>query len=434
MHHSYLVSQPLLPQSSRRFLTYESIHHSVGQGLMHSGIIRDCQTQDTLLTTVYDCGSASGTKANQHYYINREVTLLKKRTDKIDFLFISHFDNDHVNGLPLLLRDFTPRFIIIPGIPASERLFQLIHTNLHKPSLELSPKVKKIIANPVNALRSLTNSDSQIIEINENTELVEVPKYQNELNGDLAYRISPPTLRSHHAMLTFGPDQVLWILQPWLVRSASNQMKKVFRSFENAVKIDKKRSLDDQLGEILEDIDIHLNRIKNAYQTAIKTIKSSDVINFTSLCLYSGPPSNSAYYTNYQSTPNVISQNVLYPFGYNYYSSPDSFSTAPGWIGTGDATLKVMKTCREFVEFYNLVSRNVGQITAPHHGSRQNIHPMLINKYTPNIEWIISAGDNSSYGHPHPDVIDNIRKAGGRVIRTNEKAKSRYIKTKYIGF
>ena len=65
---------------------------SVGQGLFYTGKINN------EFNFVYDCGG-------ENPYIKEAVYKYLKEYDikKLDMLIISHFDDDHINGLPILL-------------------------------------------------------------------------------------------------------------------------------------------------------------------------------------------------------------------------------------------------------------------------------------------------------------------------------------------
>ena len=91
----------------------ERIIHPVGQG----GFISETIFWDSF-TIVFDCGS----KGRKHKeLLSRQIDILKKRTSSIDLLFISHFDEDHVNGVTMLVSEFQIEKVIIPFVPAEFR-------------------------------------------------------------------------------------------------------------------------------------------------------------------------------------------------------------------------------------------------------------------------------------------------------------------------
>lgn len=79
---------------------------AVGQGGFSMGTLYEASTpQRRLYTYVYDCGS------NQLTDLRREIESAQLHFDidevrKIDTLFISHLDSDHVNGIDMLCQSF----------------------------------------------------------------------------------------------------------------------------------------------------------------------------------------------------------------------------------------------------------------------------------------------------------------------------------------
>lgn len=78
-------------------MIFERKLHPVGQGAFFTEHIFNNITQYSS-TIVYDCGSTSS-KEQLHITINK----FKQEYDSFNLLFISHFDDDHVNGLKWLL-------------------------------------------------------------------------------------------------------------------------------------------------------------------------------------------------------------------------------------------------------------------------------------------------------------------------------------------
>lgn len=111
-------------------LRFRSIHRSVGQGLMSGGVLKLCQDSDQsstqLLTAVFDCGTFTGNAEERGKRICTELDQLRCSTT--DVFCISHFDEDPVNGLPLLIPSFRPTKIVMPAVPAAERLMRIVAT------------------------------------------------------------------------------------------------------------------------------------------------------------------------------------------------------------------------------------------------------------------------------------------------------------------
>ena len=70
------------------------IIHPIGQGAFYTE--RIC-SKDQIYNVVYDCGS--GTNKNAPKRLIQEITSVFTSNDVVDILFVSHFDNDHINGI-----------------------------------------------------------------------------------------------------------------------------------------------------------------------------------------------------------------------------------------------------------------------------------------------------------------------------------------------
>lgn len=101
--------------------------HPVGQGVFTSGMIEPNDSSDKRFWWVFDCG----THLKKHYARrDSEIDNLAAmvgpnpvgRRPRIDLVFISHFDKDHVNGLLKLLQRFEVGRLVLPYIPLHERL------------------------------------------------------------------------------------------------------------------------------------------------------------------------------------------------------------------------------------------------------------------------------------------------------------------------
>lgn len=74
-------------------------------------------------------------------------------------------------------------------------------------------------------------------------------------------------------------------------------------------------------------------------------------------------------------------------------------------------------------ETQNEVSRSWEQtnvLKVGHHGSNTSSSKEFLNQVLPQIA-IISVGKDNSYGHPHKEVIDRLKKIGTLIYRTDEK-------------
>ena len=81
-------------------ILFKRIIHPVGHGAFFTEQFVNPMTNETLYNVVYDCGSLSSGMKNRIHHISDEI--FKER--KINILFLSHFDDDHVNCVKHLVK------------------------------------------------------------------------------------------------------------------------------------------------------------------------------------------------------------------------------------------------------------------------------------------------------------------------------------------
>ncbi len=54
-----------------------------------------------------------------------------------------------------------------------------------------------------------------------------------------------------------------------------------------------------------------------------------------------------------------------------------------------------------------------------HHGSNTSSTPLFLGRFPPEVA-VIQVGADNSYGHPTPETLDRLRRAGAKVFRNDE--------------
>lgn len=118
----------------------DRVQWGVGNGGFHTEDVRcltnGVPTKPPLLRVVYDCGTMRAGSVLQG-----EIDAWADTSGGYSFvggatnvLVISHFDRDHVNGLPRLkAAGFTPDYVILPYLSSSQRVLQLVKNIAAKP-------------------------------------------------------------------------------------------------------------------------------------------------------------------------------------------------------------------------------------------------------------------------------------------------------------
>ena len=95
--------------------------HPIGQGAFYTERFVD-DNDTTIANVVYDCGCGIRLSKQSESLI----TSAFKGSDKIDILFISHFDADHVNGIMALKNNgIKIKFVVMPFVAPEEIDFLL---------------------------------------------------------------------------------------------------------------------------------------------------------------------------------------------------------------------------------------------------------------------------------------------------------------------
>jgi len=314
--------------------------HTVGEGAFYT------EEFDNGFNVVYDCGGQNKKimedRIKQAFY----------QGEKIDILFISHFHNDHINGLEFLLDYCEVKEVILPLLDDDMKIQFIIENNLSRYNNKI---VDQIILNPNDVFK--------------NQELTFVEPFEYKLDIDTS---SIKTIKSGE--LKNSGYSSAWIY-------------KTYNMYNNTFAKKLKDKFDDERIKT-ENI---LDELANNRQNIIKIYK--DIIpkkfNANSLVVYSGLCDKLSI--------EIINQVT--------YCNKTISSTKNGILYLGDFEVKEdsnMQTLkREFQEYWN----DILIIQIPHHGSYKN--------YNTELSWqdsisIISTGFR--YSHPSVNVIEDIER------------------------
>ena len=152
----------------------QRVFYPVGQGGFYS---ESFSTENSKFNVVYDCGSVSKG-------IDKVISNSFDKNEDIDILFISHFDNDHVNKIKILTnRGRKIKNVVMPLLSDENKCILLaLYKSLgkdHEDSIE-------IISNP----NIFFGNDTRIIHIKEVDEDTNMDSTQsivniNEVNSDI---------------------------------------------------------------------------------------------------------------------------------------------------------------------------------------------------------------------------------------------------------
>lgn len=335
------------------------------------------------VNVVYDCGSLSG------------LTLLKTVIERvfdhreiIDALFLSHLHEDHMNGLPSLMKRCQVKRIYLPMVDTTDlalmRLAYIIRRH-QKPLpyededeyIESERFVLDVLQNPVEAIRRHTDAYVDILSSARSNDLLrDVYGVANEIFGE---KIG-------------NEDSQRWIYIPFNIRN-DEEVSKVKWRF---IKFFGKDPSPQNVAEVIANIERNrvgkkaLSEIRNMY----KGIR--DGLNANSMTLYSGSDS-----------PGLTQSLDLRINEFSRLKHGVSRSTAAGCLYTGDYIASEERCYwKQLKMAYDRHWGNIGCIQIPHHGSNGNFNDEFLTMSAYNV---ISAGFGNMYRHPSNAVLAKYR-------------------------
>lgn len=370
----------------RRFLP-------IGQGAFyceqfsnHSDYISE---GDNRINVIYDCGSLSG------------ISLLHKRIEncfnpgeKIHALFLSHFDEDHVNGLKHLLKHYRVEHIFFPLLTKEDKALihlQYLVNNAFADeysfwlrfALEPLETIEQMELDYTPTLHPVRSED----ESDENVEFHDMPEsfHQNRYvrivrSGENVFDIVCGSAEETHSI-----HELNWLYIPFHFREKTRRNILKESLIENLGTCDPEELLD-----LLKSKPSYFAEIKKAYS------KIPGGFNTNSMTLFSGIKAECfAQFLTRSECPCV-----------GCY-----FPMKPGILYMGDYDASGRQKWQQLQRAYEEYAPYIGCIQVPHHGSKYNFNIRLLDS-TSCQAYVISAGLNNRYEHPDGDVVKQIILSG----------------------
>lgn len=374
----------------------------VGQGACYMERFRDVDNDDHNITVLYDCGSSTSVD-----HLKKCLRDNLSDGSTIHAVFISHFDEDHINGLPFILENYDVKHLFIPLITEDElnviRLGCLCgglfpsNNEFFRDFFSEYPYFRRTIDG---------KTDVRFIDEyrNENENYEELPRWDlwNRLihSGD---DISDLVFPSKYYGVTDD-----WLYVPFNFQQEKrygeliDELQKIY-----GLRITVKDALD-----IIKTDPSEIDRIKCAYK------KVSGSLNANSMVLFSG----------------TTNQNIRQE-EYNVYSSLKKkccierccrcYRAKAGCLYMGDYDAHGKRKWNDLRNAFSNYWELIGCIQIPHHGSKHNF-----NKELTCYRWryyVISAGVKNKYWHPNSCVIKDMLFKGAQLRVVTEEKESELI-------
>ncbi len=347
-------------------MVYVKTFYAVGQGGFYSERIFN---EDHEKTIVYDCGSVTKATNNQMAPLNRCIN--ESGLERIDYVVISHLDEDHINGLSELEKyeksiepNWNPVIILPKPNPMDLLLFYMTASrSAIKYYLGSMPSMRQLHVTDENGKNDVFDLDA-------------------EWNGVQAV--------SHNCRVFTGFKKCKekWLLK-FYVNASIYQKKLTKRDVQiiNSVKSfsdfkEKKKILDGIYKATKEKLR-KLKKIRK--KLGLQSKGDSSEMNLSSMAMISAPQKKSFRETNCKRENEA-------PF--------------ISWLN-GDIRLKNEKEMLAIENhFKEFLSQNI-DFQIPHHGSHNNYCRLPKGNKIRAYLW---AGTENDYGHPSGTVLRKIKK------------------------
>ncbi|MGZ2452739.1 hypothetical protein ACVIRO_005556 [Rhizobium ruizarguesonis] len=401
---------------TRPALAHRRLQCSVGQGGFHVGIVRECT--DSILPTFSEAGTASvfyvydcGSEPRKH--VDQVIAALIRARDgrSLDFLFLSHFDRDHMCGIPRLLakmQGLQVDTVVLPYVDHVERLLAFGRSAQTRGGAEANRFFAEMVVDPVATLQEF--GPRQIIFVDSGEEpapdlspsepprgpVDRLPSWKAAGHGR-----SPPSwsvagqsvflVRDPTFDLFNGNDFGGWQLVPFVDR-VSPKVVENFKRVAEALLNWEPRSF----AKKVADRSVRCELVTRHRSTMARAYKHSfENKNITSLCLYSGP-----------AKPKEAGAVQICP-----RSSPADIAKV-AWMGTGDANLKDQHSIDRFEAHYGNLIPYISTFLLPHHGSIHNSDPQRLISTAD--RWVAAAEPrHDHFKHPAKVLVDAVKDRSG---------------------
>lgn len=422
--------------------------HPVGQGIFSSGRLEVVHSTGRPFWWVYDCGTVKGRQA----LVTAELSRLQQLVSgfppptgrpRLDVVFVSHFDWDHVSGLVELLMAFDVDTLVLPFIPLWQRLVVAVTSSDYG-----RPSYQAFMVNPVAFVASVQDGRvRRIILVPPSAE--GRPPEGPDVNGDQADPFSnglPDEIRP-----VIEPDRIVDAPDSHLIEEISipaNGQGPLIQWLAPGGRL--------EVGELLEFVPYNspalytratphfrltVSRVAKALLTStvpattariLARLKSIYVRRFgsksrqkneISLFVYAGPLHRLLTRARLSRPVSALTNSPM-------MCDDDECPLCTEWVPTGDYRNAILYTGDGYLDKKQDCNALLGYLGSArmqalsvlqvmHHGSRKNWHAGLAAQLSPQHS-VFCADRSYSHKHPHKEVENDFVPFGAVVVQRTE--------------
>ncbi|MBF9060724.1 hypothetical protein HKCCSP123_16205 [Rhodobacterales bacterium HKCCSP123] len=404
-------------------IDFVEVQFPVGQGGFHAGCLVEHGfplninplVGEPLFAWAYDCGS------NQQDILNEQIQTIAGT--RLEMLFLSHLDGDHVVGVDkLLLAADGVDEVILPYLGDVE---WALHLAAAAGRGSLSGTFIDLVASPSEWFGA--RGVQRITYIDGHSEDDEGPDGPDAIDpsggGEIVRdgerrRLKSSWTRSTQLVAPSGSSgsveiirvpkggvapisgtlgQLNWVLSPFAFKPSAAKLA----SFEAALINEFGSSLTAQAYANAARDKSGRKKLRKCYDAVWVSH------NLHSMALYAGPAGAPVWKVRCTARQGNLLRRVV----------------QPGWLSTGDFDLSVAKRRKKFLQFYARYAPMIGQFMLPHHGSDLSFDAAILPAFS-DLTFAIAAVGTNSHGHPGRGVLKAVHAASGLSFLRVDESKS----------
>lgn len=381
----------------KRKIKVVRVLHPIGQGAFYT---EQFECNGCKRNIVFDCGGTKGYIEDEVRTYCRFLAYQQQIEDQkpvVDALFISHFDDDHVNGLETLFNNARVLRIFLPLLNDNE-------------IWAISPSFVNNLRNPL--YQNLLNAAIHEIPLEWEGQSIKVVRI-NKNNADSAREselfLDDEINDRQPNMIASGAPVFAFRGCPWIFKTFNynNADRSRFGQLMDAL-TNKRYNL--SLTELV-------SRWSNQqYQDDVRACYHAvrGTINGNSMVTYSGPSGNGVLVE-------YCFMRGLYGCFWGGLACPRTchiYSNLAGCMYFGDYEAAGSRKWKQYEDDFKNQIPMLQMQQVPHHGSRHNYNDSL---NVPIIRFnFISAGKNNKFRHPHNLVLNELNNVGAPWVWLHE--------------
>lgn len=330
------------------------IFHPVGQGAFFTEQLVSSSDEKVLYNVVYDCGSKT---TGIRHKMEEEIDGMYNKNHHVNALFLSHFDDDHINYV---------KYLRTQGYLADAKVFiPLLFEEKFLP-------VTVLYLNYLTLINELEKDGIKIVWVKMDDGLPKEQEINIEEKNIDKYIESGVKLK-------YEINDIIWYWVPFNIKYKERIEEFRKRLESEDIKLDELCSNDAYM--------VDNKALKRIYQTLNKDQGDGygTVINFNSLQLMSYPasPDYCVDYVRETICDSYFADNYKWNKGYMKYKFQEKENLYPGsCLYTGDTSAnspRVWKTLMDKIDSY-LQQQHLVLFQIPHHGSKHSNDERIVDE------------------------------------------------------